>query len=126
MITIRHKKLYAFFNSKLINSLLIIMEMFLILMYCFTDVKLPIICSLTCLILIIGYSISLALGKVKKVVVNKYLSELSSLYTLYFLIVVAIKSPSVWWSLFAAVSLILIFFVSMIAAPDKILTLRMV
>lgn len=123
MLIIRNKRFFAFFNSKLITSLLLIMEMFLILMYCFADVKLPIICSFTCLILIIVYSILIAVGKVKKVTLNKYLSELSSLYTLYFLIVVSLNSRNIWWSIFAAVSLILIFFISNIATPDKIIKL---
>lgn len=123
MIIIKQKRLYAFFNSKVINSMMLIMEFFILLIPCFNDVMVPIICGAASLLLIIGYTVWLFVKKPAKITVNKWLSEISSLYTIYFLIVIAMDKFSIWWDIFAVLIFISIFFISLIKPKDRVFLL---
>ncbi len=97
--TIRHRRLYAFFQSKVLNGLMILIVVCLLMA---TDRELalfPLACGALALILFAGYSLWVWIRKPASLVINNTLSTLSSLYTLYFLIVRSIDLAGEWWSL---------------------------
>ena len=118
-IKIRHRRLHAFLNSKIINSLMILMELCILVMPLFNDIIFPVVCGGVCLLAILGYSLWLWLWKPKRVTINLWLSDLCGTYTVYFLIVMAIKDASIWWYVLAGVSAILIFLLSLIKPKDE-------
>ncbi|MDE5807805.1 MAG: hypothetical protein K2H76_06775 [Muribaculaceae bacterium] len=118
-IKIRHRRLYAFFNSKVINSLMILMELCILIMPLCRDIVFPVVCGGLCLLAILGYSLWLWIIKPLRVIISPWLSDLSGTYTVYFLIVVAIKDAGIWWYLFAGVNAILIFLISLINPREE-------
>lgn len=118
-IKIRHRRLHAFFNSKVINSLLIFMELCILVMPLFKDMVFPVVCGGICLLVIIGYSFWLWFRKPMRITINRWLSDLCGAYTVYFLIVAAIKDASIWWYLLAGVSAIFISVISLIKPKDE-------
>ncbi|MDE6009237.1 MAG: hypothetical protein K2G90_08530 [Muribaculaceae bacterium] len=118
-IKIRHRRLYAFFNSKVINSLMILMELCILIMPLFRDIVFPVVCGGLCLLAILSYSLWLWIINPLRVIISPWLSDLSGTYTVYFLIVVAIKDAGIWWYLFAGVSAILIFLISLINPREE-------
>lgn len=118
-LEIRHRRLYAFSNSKIINSLMLLLELWILIMPLFKDIVFPVVCGGLCLLVILGYSLRLWIMKPPRVIINPWLSDLRGTYTVYFLIVIAIKDASIWWYLLAGVGVIFIFVVSLIHPQDK-------
>ncbi len=107
---IRHRRLYAFFNSTLLNSMETTAIISLMLMgYC-NDILMPSICASLSFVIFIGYSLWFWIKKPRTEMINTWLSNISSLYVLYFLIVVATKTESqIWYAIPAARGIITLF-----------------
>lgn len=88
---IKYTRLYAFFNSKTLNVLMmtIITSLFIILL---TDsLALPAICGSIAMVCFIAYALWLWIKKPRTIVVNTLLSNISSAFTFYFVIIVAAR-----------------------------------
>lgn len=121
---IRHRRLYAFYHSKVLNALMIVIIVGIFLMGYYKSYLLPIICSATAFLLFIGYTAWLWIKKPKEIVINKWLSDISGTFTLYFLIVAAMKGANQWWHIFPIVCAVLILFIIMINPKyDKTFTI---
>lgn len=121
---IKHRRLYAFYNSKVLQALMIVIIVGITMIGYYNDLLLPVICSGTALMLFIGYSAWLWIKKPKQIVINTWLSNISGLFCLYFLIVATMKNPNQWWYIFPIVCAIVILFIAMIYTKyDKTFTI---
>ena len=117
---IRHRLLYAFYKSKVLNSMMIAVIVGLLLACYYPSSLLPIICSSLALAMFIGYSLWLWIKKPKRIVINDWLSEMSGYFTLYFLIVVALRSDNQWWYIFPAACSVVVLFIALVRNRDEI------
>lgn len=117
---IRHRRLHAFYNSKVLNSLMIVVIASLLSAGYTNTFLMPVVCASVALGLFIGYSLWLWIKKPQRVVVNGWLSEMNGLLTLYFLIICALDSGSPWWYVLPSVCAIGVFFINMIRPKDEI------
>ena len=114
---IRHRRLYAFYHSKVLNALMIVLILGLLLTDYNDTVIIPLLCSATALLLFIGYSAWLWIKKPQRIVINKWLSNISGWFILYYLCVIAITTPNQWWFVVPGVGAVVLLFLSMIN-PD--------
>lgn len=117
---IRHRRLYAFYQSKVLNALMVLLICSLFLMYYTGMMLLPILCGTLALLFFIGYSLWLWIWKPARVVINGFLSDYTGYLILYFLIVGAIKTPNQWLSIFPVVISVVMFFIVMVKNFDCI------
>lgn len=94
---IRHRRLYAFYESKVLNALMITVVTCLLLMAYTQSMLLPVICAAIALLCFIGYSAWLWYKKPRRILIDKWLSNINGWFTLYFLIVTAMDAPGRWW-----------------------------
>lgn len=73
---------------------------------------LPAICGGLALICFLGYSLWLWIKKPSVIVINEWLSNISTYYTFYYLIVVAIDAQNQWWFIVPlALSIVFLFLI---------------
>lgn len=116
---IRHRRLEAFFKSKVLNSLMIVIVVCLLLMAYTHAMLLPVLCGAVALSFFVAYSLWLWIWKPKRVVVNSLLSDTSGLFTLYFIVVLAMDEPAPVWYVFPAVAAVVLLFITMVKASDE-------
>ncbi len=111
---IRHRRLHAFYRSKVLNALLIVVIVSLFLMGYTGFVLLPLLCSSLAMLFFLGYSLWLWIKKPKYIVINNRLSNISGAFALYFLIIGAIKATNHWWYITPIAFAVILLFVSLI------------
>lgn len=116
---IRHRRLQAFFKSKVLNSLMIVVIVSLLLMAYTGSMLLPAVCGTLALLFFIGYSLWLWIKKPKSIIINRWLSDMSGLFTLYFLIISAMKAPNQWWYITPVVLAVVLLFISLLKNHDE-------
>lgn len=116
---IRHRRLYAFYNSKVLNSLMILIIACLLLMRYYDSILLPGICCVIGLSCFLGYSLWLWIKKPDSIIINKWRSETNGKFTLYFLIVMAIKNANQWWYIAPIILAVIIFFTTLVINRDE-------
>lgn len=119
---IRHRRLYAFYQSKVLNMLMLILIAGLLLSFAVTPNVIPIICSSISFLCFFGYSLWLWIKRPTSVIINPLLSNISSCFTLYFLIIHLFKSvPALCYTLPAILSFaFLLFFLTPLNKSDKL------
>ena len=122
-LEVRHRKLYAFYNSKVLNSLMIVIVLSLFLLMYTRSMLLPVLCGSIALACFIGYSLWLWIKKPRTIVINTWLSQIDSWLTLYFLIVAAMRDASQWWSIFPIAVSVILFFLALINNKDQDFTI---
>lgn len=75
---------------------------------------LPVICGSLAFLLFIGYSLWLWIKKPKSIIINKQLSDLKSILTLYVLIIVAMDASNQWLYIAPIALSVVILFISMV------------
>ncbi len=116
---IRHRRLHAFFQSKVLNSLMLVIIVCFLLMASTGSILLPVICESLALLLFIGYSLWLWIKKPKRITINNRLSDINGMYTLYFLIIIAMKVDNQWWYFVPIALSVILFFLILIGNQDK-------
>lgn len=120
---IRHPRLHAFYQSKVLNALMIVLIDALLILDWFMmsgyDWILPVICSAVAFVLFVGYSIWLWVWKPRTIVIDSRLSDMSWYLTLYFLAVVAMKASNRWWYIFPIVCSVVMFIMSLVKPKDE-------
>lgn len=116
---LRHRRLYAFYQSKVLNALMIVVIISLLLMAYTESMLLPVICGSLAFLLFIGYSLWLWIKKPKSIIINKQLSDLKSILTLYVLIIVAMDASNQWWYIAPIAFSVVILFISMVNNRDE-------
>lgn len=119
---IRHRRLYAFYQSKVLNALMIIEIVSLTLIGYMHSLVLPALCASIAFVLFIIYSLWIWIKKPRKLVINNMLSNVSGLYTLYFLVIALFPSDSmspIWYGI-PAVCAVIVMFVCMVKPSDEV------
>ncbi len=117
---IRHRRLYAFYNSKVLNALYIIGVVSLLQIGYLQSLIVPVVCSSVSFTLFIGYSLWLWIKKPARLVINAWMSNLTFWFTLYFLAVAAMKATALWWYVFPIVAAIILMFINLIRPHDEV------
>lgn len=117
---IRHRRLHAFFQSKVLNSFMIVTIVSLLAMQCCTSMLMPLVCAGTAMLFFIGYALWIWIKKPKSIVINNWISNLNSSFVFYYLIISASKSTNEWWYIFPAVSAICMLFIAMVTSHDEV------
>lgn len=119
---IRHRRLHAFYQSKVLNALMIVVCVSLTMMGYMHSIELPAVCALVAFVLFVGYSFWLWFKKPQKIVINGTLSNISGIYTLYFIAIALfpIESVNPWWYCLPAICAIVVMFICMIRPSDKV------
>lgn len=124
---IRHPRLYAFYQSKVLNTLMIVFINALLLMDWFIQAgyywMVPLICSAVAFVLFAGYALWLWVCKPGTIVINRWLSEMSGYLTLYCLAVVVMRAGNQWWYILPAVCSIVMFVVLTVKPKDERFTI---
>lgn len=97
MNQIRHRRLYAFYRSKVLNALMTIIIASLLMMAWLQSAMVPVLLMSLSLACFIGYSLWLWIKKPESITINTTLSFCSSFLTYYFLIVIGMKATGQWW-----------------------------
>lgn len=82
-------------------------------------VLLPSVCCAVESVGFAGYALWFWIKKPARIVVNKFLSDVSYWFVLYFLIVTAMKGANVWWYIFPVVAAIALFFITLLKNHDS-------
>lgn len=94
---IRHRRLHAFYNSVVLNSLMLVIVVSLLMSMYLQTMLLPALCGSIALLLFIGYSLWLWIKKPRSIAINYWLSNINSFYILYYLVVSALYPVNQWW-----------------------------
>lgn len=116
---IRHRRLFAFFRSKVLNSMMMLVVTNLLLMAYTRGMILPVICGALSLLLFIGYSLWIWIGKPKTIIINNWLSNISCVFTLYFLIITTMDAPNQWWYITPITFAVVVFFMTLTNVTDQ-------
>ena len=116
---IRHRRLHAFYQSKVLNALMIVIIVNLLLMAYMSSMLLPAICGSLALLFYIGYALWLWIKKPRTIIINSWLSNINGWYTLYFLIIVALKSSNPRWYITPAALAVVALFILLITDHDE-------
>ena len=117
---VRHRRLQAFYQSKVLNALMIVIMVSLLQGGYMESLIIPVSCASTAFILFAGYATWLWIKKPRRIVINKWLSGINGKLSLYFLIVAAIDNGAVWWYIFPLIAAILTLFISMVRPRDEV------
>ena len=116
---IRHRRLHAFYQSKVLNALMIVIIVNLLLMAYMSSMLLPAICGSLSLLFYIGYELWIWIKKPRTIIINSWLSNINGWYTLYFLIIAALKSSNPWWYITPAALAVVALFILLITGHDE-------
>lgn len=116
---IMHRRLYAFYQSKVLNALLIATIVSLLLAAYADSLLMPVICGSLATLFFIAYSLWLWIKKPASITINNWLSNLRGLFVLYYLIVTAMKEPNQWWYITPIALSVVALFVALITDHDE-------
>lgn len=116
---IRHRRLYAFYNSKVLNVLYLLFVISLLQIGYMESMLMPLVCSAVILALFIGYALWLWIRKPKRIIINSWLSDLTIWFSIYFVAVAAMDAASWLWYAFPTVAAIVVCFINMIRPHDE-------
>lgn len=116
---IRHRRLSAFYRSKVLNGLMIAVVTCLLLMAYSRDTAFPVICGALALLLFIAYTPWIWVKKPGAVVINDWLSDINGYYTLYFLLAVGFGLANPWWYITPVALAIIPLFIALTGYKDQ-------
>lgn len=115
-----HRRLQAFYRSKVLNALIIVVIVSLLLMAYTKSMLMPVICGTMALLFFIGYSLWLWIKKPKSIIVNDRLSNITVALTLYYLIIMTIDASNQWWFIAPMAFSVVILFITLTNNKDEI------
>ena len=110
---------YAFFESKVLNALMVVIGLSLIMCRYASDLLLPAVCGSVAMVLAVGYTVWFVVSKPRSIVINRWLSNVSGWLVIYMLCVFAMEGASVWWDLFPMLCSVVLLFVMMLKNHDE-------
>ena len=116
---IRHRRLHAFFQSKVLNVLLTIAIICIMIMVYSESLLLPLSCALLAMALFIAYALWFWIKKPKTIVINDLLSSICSAYVFYYLIVAAFDATNQWFYIIPALLGIPLLFLALTNTRDQ-------
>ena len=106
---IENRRLYAFLRSQTLTILMLLAFSCLFLMPYLNDLIIPGILAGLIFSVVIGYSIWFWIKKPKEIVINNWLSNISSVFLIYWFIVNSMDNPNKIWYLFPLVCMVVLF-----------------
>ena len=113
-LEVRHKRLYAFYNSLVLNVLMCIEVILLCVIGYSRMMVVPGGFAGILLLVMLGYSAWLWIKKPREIVIDKWLADVSAYSTILFLIVLAIDPDDRWWYLVSAACTFIILITALI------------
>ncbi len=117
---IRHRRLYAFFNNKVLNVLSLIVIVSLTQIGYLREIIGPTICAAFAFALGLGYGLWFWIKKPKKIIINRWISDRNIWFTLYFLVVTGFQWTSMWVCLAPILAAILLLFLNLLRPKDEL------
>lgn len=118
-LKVRHPRLEAYYNCRALNIASIGVALSVLFLARFGEVLFTGIAIAMFLGFIVGYTVWFWTGKRKEVEQSQWLSNVSGLYIVYFLICVNLVENSIWWLVFAFVAAIAILFIDLCRGADS-------
>lgn len=94
---IRHRRLNAFYKSKVLNALIVVVVICLMIAAYSQSLFLPAVCGSLAMLFFVGYSLWLWIKKPKTIVINEWLSSVCSCFVFYYLIITLFDGLNRWW-----------------------------
>lgn len=117
---IRHRRLYAFYNSKVLNSLLLMEIVCLLLLAYGESMLLPVICGSIAMLFFVGYSLWMWIKKPGSIVVNDRLSDVTGVYVLLYIIIGALYPVNQWVLIIPVALSVVVFAIGLLDNRDKV------
>lgn len=114
-----HPRLHAFYNSKVINAMLIVCVTSILLTGYYNDMLLPLICASLSFACAVAYSIWFWIKKPREIIINPSLSQLSCLFTFYLIIIAPLQPDNIWWYMLPAIVGIAVLFALLLRPSDQ-------
>ena len=111
---IENRRLYAFLRSQTLTILMLLAFSCLFLMPYLNDLIIPGIIGGAIFCMAIGYSCWFWIKKPKEIVINNWLSNISSVFLIYWFIVNAMDNPNKIWFLFPLICLVALFIIVLV------------
>ena len=121
---IRHRRLHAFYQSKVLNGLMIFIVVCLLLSMASGLAVYPLVCGGVALLLFVAYSLWLWICKLQAIVTNNLLSNVNGFCTLYYLVIIAFDEICQWWYLIPALFGICVLMVCLCGYRDERFVIR--
>ncbi len=115
---IAHRRLYAFYRSKALSSMAIAVFLGIMLAHHLQSLF-PLICTAAAGAFLVGYSLWIWIARPRTIVICDWLSNVSGLYFIYFLMFRAVDHLSPWWSIGPVLAGIVVLFISSLNAGDE-------
>ncbi|MBD5356015.1 MAG: hypothetical protein HDR88_03280 [Bacteroides sp.] len=119
-IKVYHPRLYAFFQSKVINSMMIVINIALLMTGCTKDLIVPFSVASVSFLLALSYTVWFWIKRPQRIVINSWLSNMSGYFSFYFLSVGAMKNLNELWFIFPAIIGVCLLFVNLIKNHDEV------
>lgn len=116
---IRHRRLHAFYKSKVLNALMMVVMLCLMLLAYTKSMLLPVVSGSIAFALFIGYAIWFWIKKPKSIIINNWLSDFNGWSMIYYLILVAMNLSNPWWYITYMIFAIIILFLAMTNNQDQ-------
>lgn len=117
---VRHPRLDAFYESKVLSALMMVIIASLCLIGYNEDAwLLPVITASLAAVLFVGYTLWFWIKKPASIVVNSRLSDLTFVFMLYCGIIVAVGVTNPWWFIAPVILEVLVFFIMLVDNSDK-------
>lgn len=117
---IRHRRLHAFFESKVLNTLSIVITASLSMVGFTRTLTLPLLCAAIAFAIFVSYSLWVWIKKPSQIVINNLISNLSFVFSLYFIVVAVIMPANPWWFAVPLLSAIVLLSFSLIKPADRV------
>ena len=114
-----NRRWIAFCESKVLNALIMIVVTSCLLMGWSGRIQLPAICCIIAFSFFLGYSIWYWLKKPEGVLINKWLSNISAGFTLYYILIISVKAPNQWWYITPICFAVVVLCYSLICNKDE-------
>lgn len=112
--------MHAFYQSKVLNALMIVEVVSLLMIGYMGSITMPAVCASITFALFLGYSLWLWIKKPRRIVINDMLSTASGFFTFYFIVVGLISPSNPWWFGFPVLCAIVVMFISMLKPSDEV------
>ena len=113
-VKIENRRLYAFLRSQTLTILMLLAFSCLFLITYLNDLIIPGIIGGVIFSLAIGYSIWFWIKKPKEIVINNWLSNISSVFLFYWFIVNAMDNPNKIWYLLPLICMVALFVIVLV------------
>lgn len=89
-------RLYAFFNSKVLNLLMIVESICLLFMTFLPEMNLPVVIGTIIFIFFIIYTLWFWIKKPERIVINKLFSNIFTILFLYYFVIIGFGKLNIW------------------------------